>query len=77
MQVTTHADMQLFGSATMATQGQVPHSNCELRSIQRDPIVWVVKLGVHARHLLETSVTCSQPCHTVIWLTLTAQLIWK
>ena len=38
------------GSATMATQGQVSHSTCELRSIQRDSsCVWAVELVVHAR----------------------------
>ena len=58
------------GSATMARQGQVPHSNCELHSIQRvSSCVWVVKLVVHVWCLLETSVTHTQPCHVAIWLT--------
>jgi len=38
--VTTHADtygaIHPTGSATVATQAQASHSNCELRSIQGD-----------------------------------------
>ena len=59
------------------TQGLIPYSNCELCSIQRCyscVCIFVVELVVHAQHLLETSVTRTQPCHTAIQLT---SLAWS
>ena len=62
------------GSPTVATQTQTLCSKHELCSRQGDSsYVCVVELVVHAQCLLETCVTLSRPCHTIILLTLTGQ----
>ena len=64
-----HTAIYPVGSATMATQGQVPHSNCERAE---GFLLCMSGWASSSCMVLTCYVTHSQLCHVVIWLTFTA-----